>query len=169
METLNGSDPPLHREAWHQLKGLYQAVVDRDPPPARVTLEWIAAERVDLYSYVPTLGGDIPISVEPLPVDDSVPTEDKIEWAVKILQHHRSKGTSRMRAEHLEGWLAAARKKDKEAVSTEQENPTEGRAMPVPDRTGKEKGEGTEESREKTHAEAYNWDRVVDIIHTEFR
>ena len=154
METLNGSDPPLHREAWHQLKGWYQAVVDCDPPPARVTLEWIAAERVDLYSYVPTLGGDIPISVEPLPVDDSVPTEDKIEWAVKILQHHRSGGTSRMRAEHLEGWLAAARKKDKEEAAAGEET------------TDSNRGEGATDA---TSREASNWMMVVKLVQTAFR
>ena len=74
VETLLGSDPPPQREAWHRLKGWYRAAVDRDPPPARVTLERIMAERVELYSYVPPLGANIPISVEPFPVDDSVPT-----------------------------------------------------------------------------------------------
>ena len=118
METLPGSDPPLHREAWHRLKGWYQAVVDRAPPPAWVTLERIMAERVDLYSYVPPTGANIPISVEPFPVDESVPTEDDIEWAVKRLQNHRSGGPSGMRAEHLKGWLAAPRKKEKEEGAT---------------------------------------------------
>ena len=69
---------------------------------------------VELYSYVPPSGTNIPISVEPFPVDDSVPTEDKIKWAVKRLQNHHSGGPSGMRAEHLKGWLAAARKKEKE-------------------------------------------------------
>ena len=78
VETLLGSDPPLHREAWHQIKGWYKATVDRAPPPARVTLERITAERVELHSYVPPPGTNIPISVQLFPVDDSVPTEDKI-------------------------------------------------------------------------------------------
>ena len=79
VEALMGSDPPLHREAWHQIKGWYKAAFDRAPPPARVILEWITAERVGLYSYVPPPGTNISISVEPFPVDDLVPTEDKIE------------------------------------------------------------------------------------------
>ena len=58
------------------MKGWYQAEVDRDPPPDRVILERITAERVDLYSYVPPLGGDIPVSVEPFSVYDSLPTEE---------------------------------------------------------------------------------------------
>ena len=74
METLLGSDPPIHRESWYQLKGWYWAAVDRAPPPSRVTLKRITTERVDLYSYVLPLGANIPISVEPLLVDESVPT-----------------------------------------------------------------------------------------------
>ena len=93
-------------------------MVDRAPPPARVTLERIAAERVELYSYVPPLGANIPISVEPFPVDDSVPTEYKIEWEVKRLHNQRSRGPSGMRAEHLKGLLAAANRKEREEAAT---------------------------------------------------
>ena len=60
-------------------------MVDRASPPARATLEWITSERVDLYSYVPSPGTNIPVTVRPIPVDDLVPTEDKIEEAVKNL------------------------------------------------------------------------------------
>ena len=59
VEELLGSDPPLQREAWHRIKGWYQAAVNRDPPSARVTLERITAERVELYSYVSLLGSNI--------------------------------------------------------------------------------------------------------------
>ena len=74
METLLGFDPPLHRESWHRLNGWYRAAVDRAPLPARITLERIMSERVDLYSYVPPPGENIPVSVEPFPLDDLVPT-----------------------------------------------------------------------------------------------
>ena len=47
-------------------------------------------------------------------MEDGVPTEAEIEWAVKLLQNHRAGGPSRMRAEYLKGWLAAARRGDKE-------------------------------------------------------
>ena len=70
-----------------------------------------------------------------------------------------------MRAEHLKGWLAATRKKEKEEAADEKESPMEGRVMPGPNRTGME---GTVESKEKTPVEASNWDRVVDIIQTAF-
>ena len=62
-------------------------------------------ERVELYRHVPPLGENIPISVEPFLVEDLVPTEDKIEWALKRLKHRRSRGTSGMQAEHLKMWL----------------------------------------------------------------
>ena len=73
-----GADPPLIQEAWHCIKGWYKAAVNRAPPPARVTLERITAERVALYSYIPPPGKNIPISVKPFPVEDSVPEEDEI-------------------------------------------------------------------------------------------
>ena len=60
VETLVGADPPLIQEAWQQIKGWYKAAVDCAPPPARVTLERITAERVELYSYVPPPGRTSP-------------------------------------------------------------------------------------------------------------
>ena len=43
VEALVGADPPLIQEAWKRIKGWYKAVVDRAPPPARVTLGRITA------------------------------------------------------------------------------------------------------------------------------
>ena len=68
----------MHWESWHRIKGWYKAALDCAPPPAWVTLEQITAERVELYIYVPPPGTNILISVQPLPVDDSVHTEDNI-------------------------------------------------------------------------------------------
>ena len=74
VEALVGTDPPLIQEIWKQIKGWYKAMVNHVPPPARVTLEWITVERVKLYSCVPLIRKNIPISVQPLPMDDLVPT-----------------------------------------------------------------------------------------------
>ena len=52
------------------MKGWYMAVVDRASPLAWVTLKWITSERVDLYRHVPPPGENIPVSVEPFPVED---------------------------------------------------------------------------------------------------
>ena len=40
--------------------------------------------------------------------------EAEVEWAVKRLRNNRARGPSRMRAEDLKGWLAAARRDEKE-------------------------------------------------------
>ena len=111
VEKLFGSYPPVHQESWHRIKGWYRAAVDCAPPPARITLEQITADQVDLYIYVPPPGENILISIEPLPVDDLVSTEDDIEWVVTYLQNNCSGGPSGMRDEHLKGWLAEARNK----------------------------------------------------------
>ena len=73
VEALVGADPPLIQEAWHRIQGWYKAAFDCAPPPARVTLERIMAERVAMYSYVPPPWGNIPVTIQPFLVDDSVP------------------------------------------------------------------------------------------------
>ena len=80
-----------------------------------------------LYSYVPPLGKNIPISEQLFSVDDSVPTEDEIEWAVTRLRNHRSGGPTGRRAEHLKRWLATAQraKKEKEKAETEESTAAE--------------------------------------------
>ena len=49
VKRLVGMYPFLHREDWHRMKGWYLAAVDNTLPPAWFNLEWITAERVDLY------------------------------------------------------------------------------------------------------------------------
>ena len=137
----------MPREVWQRLKGWYKAAFDRAPPPARATLEWILAERADLYRYVPSPGTNIPISVNPVPVDDSVPTEDEIEGAVKHLRRNRSGGSLGMRAEHLKGWLAASKRRKRETA---------------------DEGEVTTDGKEGGLTET-NWDRLVDLVQTAFR
>ena len=46
-----------------------------------------------------------------------MPDEGEIEWSVKRLRNNRSGGASRMRAEDLKGWLAAARRGEKEETA----------------------------------------------------
>ena len=67
-------------------------MVDRDPPLAWVTLEWSRSVGVDLYRYIPPLGENIPNYVELCLVGDLVSTEDEIEWSVKRLHNHCSRG-----------------------------------------------------------------------------
>ena len=61
--------------------------------PTGFTLKRIMAERMELYRSVPPLPPphprkNIPIYVTPAHVDNSVPTEEKVEWEV-----HRIWGT----------------------------------------------------------------------------
>ena len=59
-----------------------------------------------------------------------VPEEGEIEWAVKRLRNNQSGRASRMRAEHIKGWLAVAQRAEKgDTTDTEkggQEDPWEG-------------------------------------------
>ena len=73
------------------------AAAKRGPPPTQATLERITAEQTALYSQVPSPGENIPVTVKPAEIDDSVPTEDKIADAVTKLRRNRSGGPSRIR------------------------------------------------------------------------
>ena len=53
------------------------------------------------------------MQIEPFEVENKVPDEGGIEWAVKRLLNNRSWGPLRMRAEHLKGWLPATRRGEK--------------------------------------------------------
>ena len=78
MEALVGTDPPLIQQAWHRIQGWYKAAVDHAPPPDRITIERITTDRVALYSNVPPPGENIPVAIQPLLVDASVPEEGEI-------------------------------------------------------------------------------------------
>ena len=88
-ERLLNGDPLLPREAWRRMQGWYISAVDHSPSPAQITLEWITAERVELYRAITPLGENTPMSVKPYRIDDSVPTEEEVDWAVRILRGHR--------------------------------------------------------------------------------
>ena len=82
--------------------------MDRALTPAPATLKRVTAERVTLYSRIPPSGDNMPVTIEPFVVEDGVPTEAEIEWAVKRLLNNRAGGPLRMRVEDLKGWLAGA-------------------------------------------------------------
>ena len=144
VEALLGEDPPNVKETWRRMKGWYQAAEKRGPPPAQATIERITAERTELYSQVPSPGENIPVTVEPVLIDNSVPTEDEIEAVVKKLRRNRLGGPSRIRVEHIKEWLAAAKRRG------------------VAEETGKEKTEAEEEGEEM-------WEKVVEMTQTDFR
>ena len=83
--------------------------------------------------------------IERFEVEDKVLDEGEIEWAVKRLRNNRSGGTSRMRSEHLKGWLAAAQRGEKGEIADKE-------------------GGGQEDTQEGTE----NWARVVELVQTAF-
>ena len=70
-----------------------------------------------------------------------------------------------MWTEQLKGWLAAAKRKEREEAATKKEHPTEERIMEGTVGTG---GEETQESRGGTPTEASNWERVAELVQTAF-
>ena len=108
VEALVKADPPLIQEAWCHIQGWYKAAVDCAPTAARVTIKRITTERVAMCSRVPPPGENMLVRIERFEVEEKAPDEGEIEWAVKCLRNNCSGGPSRMRVEHLEGWLIAA-------------------------------------------------------------
>ena len=86
------------------------------------------------------------MEIEPFEVEDRVPDEGKIEWAVKCLRNNCAGGPSWMRVEHLKGWLTVAQRGEK-------------------GETADKEGGGREDTREG----AENWVRVVELVQTAIR
>ena len=90
-------------------------------------IRYVPSIQGELYRKVPSPGEGIPMHVEKHTIDDSVPTEDEVEAAVKKLRRNRAEGPSGIRAENIKGWLAAARRggkateKGKEKTAAEEE------------------------------------------------
>ena len=84
--------------------------------PSRLTIERITAERVALHHHIPSPGENIPIFVDPFPLDESVPTEDDIEWEVRRLRDKYSRRPSIIRAEHLQQWLREAQNSEEDTA-----------------------------------------------------
>ena len=160
IKKLLVADYPLHKEAWHCMDGWCKDAVECNPPPARVTLKRIIAERVDLYHQVQPPGENIPTSVEPFQVEDLVPNEDGIEWVVRRLWNNLSRGTLGMRAEHLKGWLEEARKAEAAAEKAAKE------AVEATVGPGEEDTESERDT--KTKKELKNWGKVVDLARADF-
>ena len=94
--------------------GLYKESVDCHPPPDIEALTIIMLEREELYRNVPSLGEPIPVEDPPFPflVDDYIPEDEEINWAVRRLLLNRLGGPSVMRAEHLRQWMIATTRYD---------------------------------------------------------
>ena len=80
-------------------------------------------------------------------IDDSVPTEEEVEWAVRRIRGNRSSGPSRMRTKHLREWLREHTLGEvaREAAMKKEDSDPEGQ-----ERRGEDRGEDGEEELEKT-------------------
>ena len=85
MGSLLTSDLPLINETWYQMRVWYNMATNHPPPPAYVALEQITAECMEIYRWLPYTRDIIPVEIDPLPIDYSIPSMYKIEWSVWCL------------------------------------------------------------------------------------
>ena len=62
-------------------------------------------ERVELYARRDPPGDPLPINVDPIPLNDDVPSDGEIREAAGGLTNGRASGASGMRAEDVKAWL----------------------------------------------------------------
>ena len=98
-------------------RGRYRDAANRTQPLARISLETLTSERVEIYNHVLPTGQPNPIEVAPFPVDDNIPEEEEIAKLVLWLKLHRTGGPSGMSSEHLRMWFW---------VATREEDPSPG-------------------------------------------
>ena len=67
-------------------------LIDPPPPLAHISLETLAAERVELYAHAPPPGRPIPIEGAPFPVDDTIPGGGGVAEAVMQIRLHHAGG-----------------------------------------------------------------------------
>jgi hypothetical protein len=107
-------------EAFRHLKGWYREASETQARPCFQTMERQTVERVELYRRrnlpaPPIIIDNAKMLTKEIRYD--TPTDEEIRVAVADLTNGRSAGVSRMRAEHLKGWLKGAKL---------EENPKEG-------------------------------------------
>jgi hypothetical protein len=94
-------------EAFRHLKGWYREASETQARPCFQTMERQMEERVELYRRHDSPG--LPIVLEHAEmraeIRDDTPDDEEIRAAVAELTNGHSAGVSRMRAEHLKGWL----------------------------------------------------------------
>jgi hypothetical protein len=93
------------QESFCHLKGWYRATSETITRPCPQTMVKQTAERVDLYRQRDPPGEPLPINIDPIPVDDGMPSEGEIRVAVAGLSNGCAGGTLGMRAEDVKAWL----------------------------------------------------------------
>ena len=114
VESLLTRDSPLQRESLEEDTGVVPRNGGSRPAahPSHTQADQ-GGNRGDIPRCTPPPRGEtIPVSVPPYPIDNSVPTEEAVEWEVRRLWGHRSGGPYQMRAEHLREWLREHRSEE---------------------------------------------------------
>ena len=73
-----------------------ERLMTRDPPLPHRAWRRMRGRYLEVVDHDP---------LSPSPIDESIPIEEEVEWAVRILRGNRSGGPSHMRAKHLREWL----------------------------------------------------------------
>ena len=105
VDSLLTSDPSLIREAWIWMGGWYKDVVGSPSPPSRMAIVTMSVDQVRPYQHVTTPGQLIPVGVQPLLMEESVPEDGDVACAVCRLCRNRSGSLSGMRAKNLYQWF----------------------------------------------------------------
>jgi hypothetical protein len=100
------------QEAFHHLKGWYRSATDTQARPCFQTMDRQTAKWIDLYWRRDSPRLLIHVGENLFDVQDDTPTNGEIRTAVLELSNGRGAGASRMRAEHLKGWLQGMRKEE---------------------------------------------------------
>ena len=95
------------KEAWILLRGCYHDA--KDLLPSALICSYCADEGVNNCTALeippPPPGRIIPVVLEPLPVENSVPEEEVLDGEIFHLGRTRAGGTYVMRSEHLRAFL----------------------------------------------------------------
>jgi hypothetical protein len=97
------------QEAFHHLKGWYQAVSEMQAKPCYHTMKRQTSEQVDLYTRRASPGNPLPINYGPIKINNDAPSDKEIWLATSELSNGRAAGASRMRAKHVKDWLRGIR------------------------------------------------------------
>jgi hypothetical protein len=76
-------------------------------------------ERVELYAIAPPMGAALPHNFPHFKISDDMPTDSELHTVVRGLKNGQATGATRMRAEHIKGWLDKIQSNEK----TARENP----------------------------------------------
>jgi Reverse transcriptase (RNA-dependent DNA polymerase) len=93
------------RGAWSRLKRWYKQVTGRNRKPSPMDMATITATYKELYAMDNNLDNNVPIiNYIPTPINDDVPSDVEIRYAVTRLKRWKAPGPTGLRTEELQYW-----------------------------------------------------------------